>query len=383
MCERARIQITRAACLVALLTAVAIAFSGCAGTMPKQTPLMQEVGGIVVTSGELHDLTYEYSKFWATVVELRADEIRASSDDPEVRYNALLWKSYAIPAMQRAAIQRDPFAALIDLSALNRQMRDYFESGAGKDIFGQWQPVAFQTCDELERTLLAIVRRAQPGRDSTRQDSILTAWVEANPIEGALFIRPSTRPLLSELTARRFTGGLGGVAQTNEIVAEISDRLEIYTEQMPRQIRWQAEIALEDAVGASNAHRFLGDVDSIDTSAKRIADFLDTIEGIIARERAIVLEEVDRSLAEALGTLQMERAAITEDLSRERQSLMADVSQLAEGSIDRTTTSLNEVVDRIFARLTLLLVGLVLSCLVAGAILIALSRALRGRPAAA
>jgi hypothetical protein len=373
-------RLTRGMPLAGAVAAALLISLGCAGNMPTQTRLMKQVGGIELTSSELHDLTYEYSKFFALEVESAADRIREESDDDEVRYNALLWKSYGIPAMQRAALQRDPLAAMIDLWALNLQMRNYFTDGTGRDLFAEQQPIALETCDELDRVLMVIVRWAQPVRDSTRQDSVFAAFARANPMDNPLFTRASTRPLLIDMTSQEIKGGLGGVAQMSQSVAAINDRLEVYTESLPKQIRWQTEMVLEDYVRKEQIPRLMNSVASIDSSAISIAGFLGGVEDIIARERALVLEEVNRSLEGAYAVIDQERAAVIEDVDRQREIILADVSVLASEKLDHATGNVNELVDRIFAKLVVLLAGFVISILVVGAILIVLARLLR-RPA--
>jgi hypothetical protein len=354
---------------------------GCAGKVPTQTPLMKEAGGVQITASELRILTFEYSRYFSTSIELAADEIRASSTDPDIRYNALLWKSYATPAMQRAAFQRDPFAALIDMRAFLIQMMDYFTTGTGKDLFGPHQSIAVNTCNDLETIVMSLYRRTQPDRDSVRQDQQFSEWAAENPIDSPLFVRRSTRPLLSEITAMDAKGGMAGVAQINESMAGLTDRVETYTDILPKQIRWQGELLLHDYLGKKEVPGFFSDVNTINNSADRIADFLDGVEGLVAEERAIVLGELSARLDEAYAEIDRQRLAVTADLGEQREAIMTDIGMLTESTIDYTVVGVDKTVDRIFAKATRLLIGLLLGLLVVGAILIVLARLLR-RPIA-
>jgi hypothetical protein len=212
---------------------------------------------------------------------------------------------------------------------------------------------------------------------------VLAAFAEANPIDNPLFIRTSTRPLLVNMTAENIQGGLGGVAQMNQSVAAINDRLEVYTETLPKQIRWQTEMVIEDYVRKESVPRIMNSVASIDTSAIYIADFLGGVEGLIASERALVLEEVNRSLEGAYAVIDQEHAAVIEDVDRQREFIMADVSTLTSDKLDHATNNVNAIVDRVFAKLTFLLAGLVVSLLIVGVILIVLARLLRRPPSPA
>jgi hypothetical protein len=376
-----RIRNAETACLLILLVGVVVLISGCAGKLPKQTRLMEAAGGVVITSSELRMLTYEYSKFYASTVEEAAARIQAETDDPDVRYNALLWNAYSTPQMQRGAFQRDPYASLIDLRAFILQMTDYFTDGSGKELFGDQQDIALDTCRELHRTLMRVVRMTQPDRDSTAQDALYAEFVEANPIDSPMFTRVTTRPLLMDMTSVDIEGGLIGVAQMNETLAGLSDRMEIYTEVLPKQIRWHFQMMLDDYIGRQDAPHIARNVASISVSADRIAEFLDGTETLIAEERAILLDDLSRRLEEAYAVLEKERVAVTGDLSKERETVITDVSALAETAIGQSTESVNEIVDRVFAKATVLLAGFVVSLLIVGVILILLARALR-RPVA-
>ena len=63
----------------------------------------------------------------------------------------------AIPACQRAAFQSDPLAGYLDVWVLCEQMLQYFERGEGRDLFGEWQPIAVgaarQLVEEIKRDL--------------------------------------------------------------------------------------------------------------------------------------------------------------------------------------------------------------------------------------
>ena len=62
-----------------------------------------------------------------------ADRIRTETRDPAVRRRALAFKADAIPAVYTAAYRADPLVAAVDTWALAFQVREYVESGAGRD----------------------------------------------------------------------------------------------------------------------------------------------------------------------------------------------------------------------------------------------------------
>jgi hypothetical protein len=132
------------------LTLLLVLAGGCSTKGPRQTPIMRQVGGVEVSSNELRVFIRDTSDRFAGVIEVSADEIIAGTDDPQVRYNALIWKSRAIPVGFDAVFQSDPLVAVLDSWAFAEQLRQYFTTGAGKDLFGDQQPIAIRATDLLE-----------------------------------------------------------------------------------------------------------------------------------------------------------------------------------------------------------------------------------------
>ena len=84
---------------------------------------------------------------------------------------------------QAATFQPDPLIALIDLGALCFQLETFFRTGAGKDLFGDWQWVAIKASEARYRE--------HSGSD--------------DPLRPLLFIS-SDLPLISEVAVDDFVG---------------------------------------------------------------------------------------------------------------------------------------------------------------------------------
>src|SRR6187455_1716558 len=79
-------------------------------------------------------------------IEQTADQIIAGTTNAAVQRAALLWKIEGVPAMRAALFQPDPFTALGDSWVLCFQMRDYFQSGPGKNSLGDASKIAIASC---------------------------------------------------------------------------------------------------------------------------------------------------------------------------------------------------------------------------------------------
>ena len=71
-------------------------------------------------------------------------------------------------------------------------------------------------------------------------------WADEHPINNMFFLRLSTRPLISEYAHDEYKGGLAGVSEMNETLADLTNRLDAYMETASKQFRWQSAIILED-----------------------------------------------------------------------------------------------------------------------------------------
>ena len=116
--------------------------AGCSQAPPRQTEFMERLAAEGVTVRELQVEVYNFAIYFNDLVEDAADRIYARTDDPVLRDRALLWKMSAIPKMQRAAFREDPLAGLISAWSFCVQLRNWFETGPGREHFGEHQSVA-------------------------------------------------------------------------------------------------------------------------------------------------------------------------------------------------------------------------------------------------
>ena len=209
---------------------------GC-NTTPSKPSLMANMARDDLTVYQLRAMDYEYAARFAQLVSAAASDIIAATDDPMVRERATEWRLWAMPQARSASFDQDPFAGLIELWILARQQHHYFTEGAGASWFGEQQPRAVETTAHLEQVseeLLSVVlsdERADRMRESGEK------WVEENPIEGELYVRPTARADLAAFVTPQQQGGLKAVGSMEETVRDLSDRVTILSAQLPLEVR--------------------------------------------------------------------------------------------------------------------------------------------------
>ncbi len=367
--------------------------AGCQ-TSSKPRGLMQTVKSPLLTERQLQVTLHDYVRRFATVIEAAADEIEAQSGDPELQRRALLWKMNAIPACQSAAFDADPVIGLVDTWALVLQMKQYFEQGAGHDVFGEWQPIASAAAEATEAQIVDIAARTVGPADFEAVKMQIEPWAQENPLRGLSFRRATISPVFAEkIDASR---GLLAVAQgLEDRVDDLTDRLTIYAEALPEQARWQAQVLLEDTLGPVHGDILAAEreqvVQALAAEREAMVEALDQQRvatlGFAREERQAILSEIDGQRAATLETLQSERAAILaaldlqrvetlEALRTEREATLGwldeqrvgiteDVRLISGELIDQSADELVEVINLEFligagAALVFLLVLLVL-----------------------
>lgn len=111
---------------------------------------MATATSIDASAGELRVRAVQLGRLFSTEIERAADSIRAMTREPSIRRHALLWKMYAIPAAHEAVLLPDPALSIIDAWVFARQMEEYFDRGAGQDVFGPHQGIALAAVRRLD-----------------------------------------------------------------------------------------------------------------------------------------------------------------------------------------------------------------------------------------
>jgi len=308
----------------------------CSTAAPPRTPGMEALD-VEITTAELRLKTYELESYFAAVVQTAADEILAAETEPAIRRAALRWKLNAIPAMQAAVFQLDPLGALADAWGLCRQMEEFFTNGAGRELFGDSQSIAIEESRLLstEVRLLALSVIGAERLEEVRPR--LEAWLAENPFHDISFGRRTVAASASSITAANSSrDALASVGQIEDLVRDLSDRLAIYAEQIPEIARWHAELLTMD-ISQNEIAPLWEDIESIDASAasldieiQALRRFVESTPDLIASERVVILEAIERDLETALVDVDRQRVATLSAVTVEREAILAEIEVLRE-----------------------------------------------------
>jgi len=363
----------------ALLALTMTLQTACSTGAAKQTPLMEEVGVEDVTTRELQVMVYGFGWHCAGTLELAAQKIQDNADSPEVRQNAILWKMNAVPVIYQAVFNNYPLGGLTSVWGFCVQMRMFLTTGAGKNLFGDWQDIAVESARELETAAEELTRSIVVNVDFTLFQEGMERYARNHPIDNLLFVRRGDSMEFFKRVAGTSAGGLAAAASMNEEMQMLSDRMAILTVTVPKQVQWHTELML------AQAPEFIAEQRDSTIAAlqneswemlKPLMLYLEEVRKQVTadftEERMAVLAGIASERIAVLEALGEERNVVLERIGAERNLTLEQLSALTLSSIEQmmqeTGELSKETADHIFWRafqlLALPFLALLVICIV-------------------
>jgi hypothetical protein len=335
--------------------------SGCRTMAPRQATVIEEVGDVDVSRQRLRVAAMNSMYLYMSSVELTADSIIGTATDPDVRRNALAWKTNAIPAIQRAMLYPDPLVAFVDGWAMTVQMREYFEEGTGRGLFGPQQPHAVSSSRRMEMaTDTAVAARLQP-EVYDRLRRFVYDWAAQYPLDNPLFLRRSLTEAVAEELGEVRAGGLGTVGSMAEMAQDFQQMAQVYAGYMPKEILWQSELLIASLTDSLRFDTLLAAIDRM-AVMEATTSFLRETPALLAEEREAVFREVQEERIEMLREIDRQRLMTLQEILAwarvEREAMLEEMASIVGNEGEALGEITRAVVDHVFLRL--LQVGAVL-----------------------
>ena len=305
-----------------------------------------------LTVHQLRAMDYEYASRFAQLVSATVSDIVSKTDDLAIRDRAMRWRMWAMPEARSAAFDQDPVAGLIELWILAQQQHHFFTEGNGSTWFGEHQPLAERTTRHLVDEAEQLLESVMSPDEHERMREGGARWVEAHPIEGKLYVRPTGRADLAALVPEAKSGGLKAVGSMEETLRDLSDRVTILSQQTPVEFRWQAEY-LVDALFEERVH---GRIDSIVGSMEELTAFLDSFEETLTLQTQTLLGGIEQERLMVFDAVAQERDAIIGAVEEQGDSLLGELDRHVEAATQELDTVGRGLIDHFFLRLIEVLV---------------------------
>jgi hypothetical protein len=319
----------------------------------RQTDIMEKAGTVSMSAADLRARVNDLADRVASRLERAADRISTETRDPTVRRRALAFKVDVLPAVYTAAYRADPQVAAVDTWALAFQVKEFVEAGVGRDAFGAQQPLARAEARDLLAEADASVQgmvASQKAFDTARVK--VERWVAKHPIEHAFASRSSVASVLAEWRSEDRHAFIAA-GEVTDTIQNLSERLNTYAAQMPRQVRWQAELLVAELADGHDVPGLMGAAGQ-------------AVREVLAAERRAVLADVNGQRQQTLEYLTAERVAALAALRQERIDALAAVETLQSRAVDSAVARLRSVVDYALWRLAVLLAILMFSAATLG-----------------
>lgn len=319
-------------------------------------------------------LSRDYAVHFAGRMVEAIDDAVPENAPSDVRSNALRLKIGIVTESGRAATGLSPTGDLLDIWAFAVQLQGYLTNGPGSVLLGSAQPPVQQEILQLAGEAEEISGKIT-GEDFTKYRTFISRYAFRHPLAGPDCARPS---LLSTWVAEE--GGdapLRAEGTAAQAVADLSDRMRIYSEELPEVGLWHAELAMDRA--GMDAENYRTVLRTLDARLARISALADTSPALVREAIADLRgsltassDRLDTAWMQMLRTLHTEREALAADIAaergslvevadRERASLSEDAARIIDRAVDTSWVELRRLVREallLLILLTALLLGL-------------------------
>ena len=339
----------------------AVSLTGCSllkVAVATGDPLSKEEMNVrTMTRGFYYDMAGEVAR--------AADSIIGASDRLEVRTAAVRWKIRATRAGVSAAMQGIPDVALADMWILCRRMNERFAATPDSLLFGPQSGIARDAVRRLDRRAGRLARQLLPADRYDLMASFVDDYIRKNPASEGDETDNTTLAWLEYLgdNGVEHAYATGSIA---EVLADVNDRLSGQTQQMSNSIGWSKDIfemrleqdSLRLQVGAQ--------LDSLERSFNRIVVVAEHLPEITDK----MLEELNRQVAQLMGTMNAsvdnafadfdrQRDELQQYVSREREALVGQLRQTGDDLVRTVLDALPGLVGEILLYLVLALAVLI------------------------
>lgn len=344
-----------------LMCSVALMLAGCSLLEVK---LESGIEPLPAEQLSMRLFTREYANTFYAGVEHSADVVLAS-DDVSLKSQALLWKINAEQVLTQTIFQVSPVAAMVDTWAFTAQMAAYFESGYGRNLFGEHSELVAQTSQELLADYERRMRGLLSESEFNANQAFMAQYATKHPLFDLSFARVSA---FSDWLAYRNISEQEAIktfGSVPEVMTDMSERMAMLASQTPKLLGWKAELfALNSNINSSEVHQTLKQIS--DTSAKfqtlmaQSPQMMSQLAVDMRQELTPLLEQLDASAERNMAQLSVERQALELLVERERLALEQLVERERQALVKDADALVARTVDQAFEQLTQVLQGLIL-----------------------
>ncbi|MCY1722565.1 hypothetical protein OU798_19605 [Prolixibacteraceae bacterium Z1-6] len=169
-----------------------------------------------------------------------SDSIINSTENPEIRINAIKWKLNSTAAYTNAAFQTIPEASLSDVWILTLQWQEFFNK-SGENYFTEFVPIAQSCADELSEQITSLGNSLTKAMKRPELRDFVYAYTKENALVEMTSSTPRTLTELNELIGAKDTTFASTVGSSGQVMSDLTERLARYQLQLQNSVEWQKD----------------------------------------------------------------------------------------------------------------------------------------------
>jgi len=273
-----------------------------------------DLGGEALSRTEMNARlsAHAFADEFSRGVAMTADSIIGLTESRAIHMDALRWKIFGTGAIRTPAFEPHPYGSFIDCWTVAVQMRQFFETGAGRALFGPHQGLVVESARHLEQGAEDIVSNYRKPEEVARFREFVTAFAASHPFHDITFGRQSSLDSFLVFMDVPDSLRLQTVGTLPQVVTKYSSGVTLLTDQLPRQLQWGSELfVLSKELDKMDLRRRMDTLSMyIDRITRVVEASPDVLKGVSA--------ELGASLLPVIEMLRQERELITGFLQEER-----------------------------------------------------------------
>ena len=294
---------------------------------------------------------------YSSVVEFTAYGLQQVLVEKEARLAVLYWQLNGISACRGAAFLDDPLVAALDCYVFGLQELGFYRSDTAKKLFGDAQPLVVERLEGVHLPFQALVRTWSPKPGLIRER--VEAFAKEHPMTNLSYGRESYAPVMAKIVGDPNLSAFAAVGTLDERIQDIAERLNVYAQQIPKQLRWTTDLITEEMNQSEEINTLVRDLHEINASLARLSTLEDRLPTMIDEQVGVGVENLSSELEPVMEKLDTEREKILASVTKEREATLAEVDRqrldtlafvtserkVMEKVLDEKVVTLNQIVD--------------------------------------
>jgi hypothetical protein len=306
-----------------------------------------------ITKEELREQLNNFEGFWSNRYGSAMTDIEEFMPDVRTR-NTILRIRVRIPeALHTMLEHEDSIIAFIETWGLCVRTTQYFESGAGRNFFGEHQDIIVRAAKDIESEIERIGQLFMNENLLSETRSNIRTFAGANPIKGTYanavvyatavkqnqpnpFVETISLPLAPFRAMEGVDKGALAINRFTDTAQNFTD----VVERLPETTKWQMQLLFYDLEETDTIKSFVESTNKISNSSVKLAQTTEDLPQRIREEATILIEEIDEKQQNIQTTLQQaETTAVAVDNALQNSVIAANAFADTTDSITSTTNS--------------------------------------------